>query len=293
MQECTTAPARRKNAGARGKPDPTTVGAPEIAMSPYDSIAAMGSQIEEGFGMLVNGEMFRDGSPIEVTIDFIRRHIRDALWNFASPDIHTINDGATSWFDQITLALEPVPSVLDVVLVAARGSQSPMTVNVLLDLKAKIEAMSLALTQWDAATLEYAYKEVTEDQPSMQPCVQASRAQQEPVTRESDFAIPPGLAADCLYDIAAETESILSVLMAALAKHANPDSCDLVAATALIRRLDQLNALVMSCASGAPDATFADAYKVLAPSLDNEVRALPPGPLSQRIWDYYGQGAAA
>lgn len=177
MPECTTAPARVHNARRRNQPEPVAEVAPEPPRSPYDTVAAMGSQIEDGFDMLVDGTTVSASSPTDVTIDFVRRHLRDALWNFSSPDIHTINDGATAWFDQLTLALEPVPSVLDVVVVAARETAPAMKLKAIQDLKAMIEGMSLELTQWDAATLKQAFREVTEDQAHAEPLSLPSTAQ--------------------------------------------------------------------------------------------------------------------
>lgn len=164
MQECTTAPARAKKARAPVKPEPIEAVAPEPTQSPYDAIADMGRQIEEGFRMLVDDTLVSDSSPLDVTIDFIRRHIREALWNFASPDIHTVNDGPIAWYDQMTMALDPMPDVLNIVLVAARQSKSPLAIKVLENLKSLIEAMNLALTHWDKETLALAFREVTEDE---------------------------------------------------------------------------------------------------------------------------------
>lgn len=272
MQECTTAPVRKETPPEHG-PGTKTDAPAAVLLSDLEHHAKKAAALLRSFAPLG----LPSGAPAHlVQIDHVRHLIEKAMGVFLSPAPDTeVND----WLDELNLSLCEIPAMLQVL---AHHSALGQT-DVLAEAERCVNALREELNGWPIDACERVLDH-------LKPTHEAVRSM---VTRESDFSIPPGLAADCLYDIAAETESILSVLMAALAKHANPDSCELVAATALIRRLDQLNALVMSCASGAPDATFADAYKVLAPSLDNEVRALPPGPLSQRIWDYYGQGAAA
>lgn len=200
MQECTTAPARAKKARAPVKLEPIEAVAPEPAQSPYDAIADMGRQIEEGFRMLVDDTLVSDSSPLDVTIDFIRRHIREALWNFASPDIHTVNDGPIAWHDQMTMALDPMPDVLNIVLVAARQSKSPMAIKVLENLKGLIEAMNLALTHWDEETLALAFREVTEDERPAATAPAVAAPSPDPFRRGMDLALDMLRAGEHLND---------------------------------------------------------------------------------------------